>query len=230
MTHQNDQTTAQSYVQGTIDALVSFWPEIREDDAIAPEIAFPLLADWSHLQRFDPATLDTGLVRQLNTLVESDAELLGKKALAYRSLQNWGADAEQLDEAWDSVVDADEIYELEREINKLWHLLDNGSLVAFAVVKLKLSLCDDEQFQAYRAAVESAEVYLAENPDVFLPDAVLASGMLDAYRPDLHEVDAALWDTTLKHRSLQELLEEQDHPPRLDGATSRLFVPRFARG
>ena len=206
--------TAQSLVQGEIDALVSFWQDIRDDDLIGPDVAFDLLATWAHLRRFDSNTLDEGLVTRLNTLVSSDLGLVCERTLDFPFPTNWPDEASRLDDEWDYVVDDDQIDKLEHAIREHFELLDRGSLVAYAISTLGSPHCEDERYKLFLKSLLRAENYLADDPSVLLPAAVYASSMLDSYRHDLYDVDEMLWDTTIKHRCLQELIDEQENQNR----------------
>ena len=232
--------TAQSLVQGEIDALVSFWQDIRDDDLIGPDVAFDLLATWAHLRRFDSNTLDEGLVTRLNTLVSSDLGLVCERTLDFPFPTNWPDEASRLDDEWDYVVDDDQIDKLEHAIREHFELLDRGSLVAYAISTLGSPHCEDERYKLFLKSLLRAENYLADDPSVLLPAAVYASSMLDSYRHDLYDVDEMLWDTTIKHRCLQELIDEQENqnrPTVLPTETVRIliqedftFVPPLSTG
>lgn len=211
-----ESPTAQSLVQGEINALVSFWPDICNDASIAPDVAFDILATWAHLQRFAPDTLDDRLVFRLKLLVESDQNSLCEHVLNFPFPTGWDEAASQLDDAWDFVSGDIESEELDHAISEHFELLDRWSLVAYAIAKLKSQLCSDKRFLSAEESLCRAEDFLAEQPDIFLPTAVYASSMLDSYRHELHEFDEELWETTLKHRTLQELIDEQENPSQLN--------------
>jgi len=222
-----ESPTAQALVLGEIDALVTFWPDIRDDKLIGPDVAFDLLAIWAHLLRFNTDTLDETLVAQLNELVMIEQEAICEHALGVPFPSTWIETAIRLDEMWDYIVDNEGVDDLENKINEHFELLDRESLVAYAIAKLRPALVTDERFLAFDESLQIAEDYLAENPYVFAPAAIYASSMLDAYRHDRHEFDEDLAETTLKHRSLQELIDEQENPrslPRLDPNVLRRMI------
>lgn len=204
--------TAQSLVEGEVNSLVTFWPDIRDDAAISPEVAFDLLAIWAHLRRFDVASLDESLGESLTALLSRDKDAIVDAALRHPFPADWAEIADRIDETWDQVTDDDDIEHFEDAINEHFELLDRGSLVAFAVEKLGPWQLDDDRLSNLLLAVQLGEEYIANHRDVFLPAAVMASSMLDSYRHDLHEADEKLWETTLKHRVLQELIDEEETP------------------
>lgn len=207
-----ESPTAQTLIQGEINALVSFWSDVRDDNQIGPKVAFDLLAIWAHMKRFEPSTIDETLVSRLNALVTEDQNFICEQVLRSSYLDNWTDIADRLDEAWDNVADEDEIDDLEHSISEHFELLDRCSLVVYAINRLRSKVETDERFQALQNSVNHAEEHLAGDPDMFLPAAVYASSMLDSYRHDLHDADELLWETTLKHRRLQELIDEQQAP------------------
>ena len=87
-------------------------------------------------------------------------------------------------------------------------------LALYAVECLAPHLCSNPQFQELARRLDSAEEYIQSNSDVFLSAAVYASTLFDAYRQNLFEFDEKLWETTLKYRCLQELVDEQENPIR----------------
>lgn len=219
--------TAQSLIQGEINALVTFWPDIRDDEAIGPEVAFDLLAIWAHLRRFDASTLDENLISRINVLVADDLEAICEQALRFPFPLDWPDIASRLDEAWDHVAEEEEVDELEHSLNEHFELLDRASLVAYALADLKPTTCGGRRLAGVKDVLHHAESYLADHPDVFLPAAVFASSMLDSYRHDLHEFDERLWETTLRHRAIQELVDEQQNPiaiPKMNRATAQLLM------
>ncbi len=211
-TNPKESPTAQALILGEINALVSFWPEIRKDDSIGPEVAFDLLATWAHLRRFDPASLDGALVALLNALVINDLAAIGEQALKFPFPSHWSETSNRLDEAWDHVGDDEDSDELEHSISEHFELLDRGSLVVYAINRLLPAVSKHENTQLFNQFLIQAEEFLADNADIFLPAAVYASAMLDSYRIDLDDFDEPLWETTLKHRQLQELIDEQENP------------------
>ena len=214
--------TAQSLVEGEVNALVTFWPDICDDDTISSDVAFDLLAIWAHLRRFDVASLDEFLGESLTALLSRDKDAIIDAAMRNPFPVDWAEVADRIDETWDQVTDDDDIANLEDAINEHFESLDRASLVAYAVGKLDAARTDNDRLEKLVDTVELGEEYLADHPDVFLPAAVMASSMLDSYRHDLHEADEQLWETTLKHRSLQELIDEQQNPcqlPKIDSDT-----------
>ena len=187
------------------------------------ELAFEILSCWAHLRRFDPATLDDELVKTINTLVEKDSELLCKSVLYGRfpytdraCLKNFVAEVEKHDESWDYPMSDLEYWEAAKGVRDYWNLLDNWSLVAYAIKKLVLyqwgevvgKLLADEG-KSLVEDVEKASNFVIDRPDVLLHAACGADSMYAAYREDLHAFDEELAETTLKHFALVELHEEQ---------------------
>ena len=70
-----------------------------------------------------------------------------------------------------------------------------------------------ENLRAVIEEVAEGEDFLRDHPDIFLGAAEIASANLSRYRPDLDQVDELLWETTLKHQVLEELLDERDAEP-----------------
>lgn len=206
--------TSQWLVLGEIDALNSFWPLVREDQDIAPREAVNVLSTWAHVRRFSPETTDEILVERLNTLVRGDVAKLTESVLEFDFPDDWIGSAEELDDAWDFLIESDRIDDLECAIRQMFYSLDRFSLALYAVGCLAPYLRSNPQLQELRRRLDSAEEYLQLNADVFLSAAIYASTLFDAYRPDLFDFDQQLWETTLKHRCLQELVDEQENESR----------------
>lgn len=78
--------------------------------------------------------------------------------------------------------------------------------------KLRPAIVSHQGFIALKKSIGAAEDFLADHPNVFLSAAVFASAMLDSYRVDLDAFDEELSETSLKHRILQGLIDEQQSP------------------
>ncbi|MCS6852810.1 MAG: hypothetical protein NZ700_16755 [Gemmataceae bacterium] len=63
---------------------------------------------------------------------------------------------------------------------------------------------------------KQAEDFLESHPEVFLPAADWAAAWQSVFRSDLDETDFELWETTLKHRRLEELVEDLEAGPTLE--------------
>ena len=209
---ESEILTPQWLVLGEIDALLSFWPLVSGDPDIGPRQAVNILSTWAHLRRFPLKTTDESLVERLNVLVRSDPKQLAEAALRFAFPENWPESAEELDEVWDFVVESDQIDDLERSVREMFYSLDRFSLALYAVERLVPELRANPRFMELRHRLENAEEYLQINPDVFLSAAVYASTLFNSYKSDLYEFDERLWETTLKHRQLQELLDEGEIP------------------
>ncbi len=201
--------TPQWLVLGEIDALNSFWPLVREDEDIGPREAVSVLSTWAHARRFSPETKDASLVERLNALVQGDLTQLVESVLKFDFPDDCVESGKELDEAWDFLIESDKIDDLECAIREMFYSLDRFSLAIYAVGRLAPYLCSSPQFQDLQRRLDSAEEYLQLNADVFLSAAIYASTLFDAYRPDLFDFDQQLWETTLKHRCLQELIDDQ---------------------
>jgi hypothetical protein len=213
--------TAQELISGEVDSLVSLWPDVRDDDELAPSEAMHLLAVWAHLHRFVPETINEEVTPTIQQLIENDVRRIVERFAEGPFPDTWCATADELDEAWDNTIDDTAIAELERESRDLFDLLDRFGLALYAAHKLAERSTDEARLSETEERVRQAEQYLATYPDRFLPAATYATALLEAYRPDLDSFDEQLWRTTLKHRRLQELLDERDSPsplPRLDQA------------
>jgi hypothetical protein len=207
--------TPQALVVGEIGALVSFWPEVRNDDSLAPDVAADILAVWAHCRRFSPETIDAESMSRINRLVHDDAEWLVRRLLEVRfSGDDWTWQVDEIDAAWDEAVEYHTIDELERAICEQFEILDRMSLAVYAADKLTPKTAQDIQLQisAMREEVRGAEEYLADRPDLFLAAAQYAATMHSSYRDDLFCLDESLWTTSLKHCRLEELNDDLDYP------------------
>ena len=102
-----------------------------------------------------------------------------------------------------------------RELNlaavTLFDEFDRISLASCMAPRVTPDGATVEPWETWRRQVAEAEGWFASHIDAFLPAAPLAGATLAACRPDLDE-DEALWDTVLKHRSLEETIEEAAAP------------------
>ena len=196
---------------GSVDSLLSFWPLVREHPEIGPREALRILSTWSHLQRFSPVLLNRRTVDLLHKAVQNDAARLIEQFSALTFVDNWVDDAHALDESWDQIVDNDAADEADLSEILLFDTLDRFSLACHASQKLLPHGAEmPENLKALIEEVAEGEDFLADHPDVFLGAAEIASANLTRYRPDLDQVDELLWQTTLKHRALEELLDERE--------------------
>ncbi len=209
-----DWPSAQQLVLGEVDAIVSFWPEVREDDAIAPHESMNILAVWGHLRRFLPESLKSDVVGRLDDLVKSDIETLVGRFMQCIFPADWITMADAIDEAWDDAVSQEEADDLTRAIREHFEFLDRHQLALYAANHLVDATVAIPRFaeltETVSACHREAEQYLADHIDVFFPAASYAVALLGSYRQDLDSYDTSLFETTLKHRRLEELLEERD--------------------
>lgn len=187
--------------------LLSFWPEIRDDQHLAPRSARDILATWSHLRRFPEDSVATDTAKQLDQLVRTDLVRLATQALQVPfEAAAWIAEADRLYDCYDRLMDLDEIHELEMNIRDHFDRLDRHSLAADAMNLLLPMTTDSLRRQASSLCteIERAEEWLRKNPDAFLPMGTLAHAFFQAYRPDLITFDLDLWYATLKYRQVAE--------------------------
>jgi hypothetical protein len=204
-------------VQSDVSSILSFWPMVKDDPDHGPDEALRVLATWSHLERFPRETLDQAVV---DTLVKQDASKLLCWFSCLTFIDDWLDEAEQLDESWDWITDEDAADQANLVAIRLFQTLDHFSLACFASRRLPGTEIEDAlgaKLDAIEEEVAAGERFLREQPDIFLGAAVLVAGRLRRYRENLLESDDRLWETTLKHRVLEELLEE-----RSAGLTQRL--------
>jgi hypothetical protein len=203
-------------VLGEVESHLSSWREARHDAGQGAEEALELLTAWTRLRRFPPAKVEGDLFHHLDRVVRAEAEQLVERALSEPFLTCWEADANQVDEGWEAARDAQAAKDLEEHTRELFHRLDQYSLVVPAGrVLLPAGHRLWEKLEALAEEVEKAEALLAEKPDLFLAAAGLAAEELRFCRHDLEEFDEPLWETTLKHARLEELLAEQEAKPLL---------------
>ena len=196
---------------GDVESLLSFWPMVREDPEIGPREAMRVLATWSHLQRFSPDLLDQDIVGKLNEAVQGDAAKLVEHFSELTFIDDWIDHSEALDESWDWILDNDAADEADSYSLDLFDALDRFSLACHASQRLlPESSAIPEGLSALIEEVAEGEDFLRDHPDIFLGAIEIASANLARYRPDLDQVDELLWETTLKHRVLEELLEERE--------------------
>lgn len=207
-----DPPTAQSLILAEAEALLSFWPNVRDDDSLGPEEAFNLLSVWGHLRRFAPISIDSELTDRFNRLIKEELEVICGRAMEIEFPVDWIDTSIELEEAWDHVTNEDLIYAIERCVREQFKILDRASLMAYSIKQLQSFIVSDQRFIAMTDSIGAAEDFLADRPDVFLSAAVYASAMLDSYRVDLHAFDEDLAETSLKHRILQGLIDEQQAP------------------
>jgi hypothetical protein len=203
---------------GDVESLLSFWPLVRDHPEIGPREAMRVLATWSHLQRFSPDLLDREIVGKLDDAVRGDATKLVERFSELTFMDDWVNDSEALDESWDCILDNDAADEADLSGICLFDVLDRFSLACHASQRLLPQGSEvPEGLNALIEEVAEGEDFLRDHPDIFLGAIEIASANLARYRPDLDQVDELLWETTLKHRVLEELLEE-----RSAGLTQRL--------
>ena len=106
---------------------MSFWPLVRENQDIAPREAVNILSTWAHVRRFSPETTDEKLIERLNALVQDEATQLVESLLNFDFPDDWIESAEELDEAWDLLIESDRIDDLELSIRELFYSLDRFS-------------------------------------------------------------------------------------------------------
>src|SRR5262249_22601768 len=96
----------------------------------------------------------------------------------------------------------------------LFDVLDRFSLACHAARQLLPESSEvPEGLRGLIEEIAEGEDFLRDYPAAFLGALEIASANLARYRPDLDQVDELLWETTLKHRVLEELLEERDAKP-----------------
>jgi hypothetical protein len=199
-------------IQGEVASILSFWPMVRDDSDLGPDEALQVLATWSHLKRFPPNALDQAVVDELDALVLQDASKLLSCFSCLSFVEDWIDEAEQLDESWDWIADDDAADQANLVAMRLFQTLDQFSLACYAGRRLLGIEAEDARradLDALEGEVAEAEQFLSEHPDTLLGAAGLTSARLGRYREDLLECDERLWETTLKHRVLEELLEER---------------------
>jgi hypothetical protein len=153
-------------------------------------------------------------VDRLNEAVQHDAAKLVERFSELTFIDDWIDDSEALDESWDWILDNDEADEADLSEICLFDTLDRFSLACHASHKLLPEGAEvPEDLRTLIEEVAEGENFLRDHPELFLGAAQIASANLARYRPDLDEVDELLWETTLKHRVLEELLEERDAEP-----------------
>jgi hypothetical protein len=195
---------------GDVEGLLSFWPLVRDHPEIGPREAMRVLATWSHLQRFSPDLLDREIVGKLDDAVQGDATKLVERFSELTFIDDWVDDSEALDESWDWILDNEAADEVDLSGICLFDVLDRFSLACRASQRLLPEGSEvPEGLNALIEEVAKGEDFLRDHPDVFLGAIEIASANLARYRPDLDQVDELLWETTLKHRVLEELLEER---------------------
>lgn len=207
--------SSQQLVLGEINATVSFWPDVRDNDVLGPDVSLNILAIWSHLRRFKPESLRDDLVCQLNGLIEAERDAILAKYMQCVFPADWISLAEAIDVAWDDAVTQDEADNLTRDIMEHFELLDRHELALCTANSLGVNAAlpsFGEYKEKVGAYLNESEEYLADHIDVFLPAAPYAIEMLASYREDLDIYDVSLWKTTWKHRRLEELVEERDWP------------------
>jgi hypothetical protein len=203
--------SSQQLVLGEINATVSFWPDVRDND-LGPDVSLNILAIWSHLRRFKPESLRDDLVCQLNGLIEAESDAILAKYMQCVFPADWISLAEAIDVAWDDAVTQDEADNLTRDIIEHFELLDRHELALCTANSWSANAADLSGLEKLGDCLNECKEYLADHIDVFLPAAPYAIGMLASYRQDLDTYDASLWETTWKHRRLEEMVEERDWP------------------
>lgn len=204
----------QQLVLFTVEARIDFWRKVRSDNSLAPEQSLNILADWAHLRRFSPESLnqDQDVICRLNDLVKHDHEALVSHFMQTTFPVEWTSQADSIDNAWDDATTQDIADELTSAITDHFDLLDSYQLALYAADfwvadgHLRSRFADFSKRQT--ASLTKAEEYVADHVDVFLSAAPHAADMLGAYREDLYEFDSSLWATVLKHRRLEEHFEE----------------------
>jgi hypothetical protein len=202
-------TTVQDLIQGEINGF---------NDVGAAITACDVLAIWAHLQRFESETLNKQLVDEFYVKVRGSSWAVCNYALSQSEPVNWEGVMLQLDELWDHILDEDgriddeKVDQLEHQILEQFEALDRRSLLVYAISKLQPTLTDTDKFKVLENNLQQGEDFLAGKHAVYLSAARYASMLLDSYNPNLDEVNEDLFETTLKHRRLQELCDEQDYP------------------
>ncbi len=200
-------------IQGDVASILSFWPLVRDDSEHGPEEALRVLATRSHLERFPRERLDEGVVGELDVLVNRDALKLVGCFSRLTFIEDWLDEAEQLDESWDWIGDEDAADQANLVAIRLFQTLDEFGLACHASRRLLGTEIEDTlrtDLDAIETEVAEGECFLREHPDIFRGAAELVAARLRRFREDLLEHDDRLWETTLKHRVLEEVLEERD--------------------
>jgi hypothetical protein len=131
----------------------------------------------------------------------------------------WSEGVEWLRAACDAPADREREDEAARLATLLFDELDRHDLATYAARRL---VAADSAVEALGRAVRAAEDQLTHEPELFRAAAPLAVALLGLYRDDLGEFDPALFQTTLKHGRLEELLDELGARP----ALPRIVPPR----
>jgi hypothetical protein len=202
-------TLHQDMAASEAEALLEDWPEWKHDARRGAIKARNLLAVWGRLLRFPPGPED--LTGQIERLAKQDCTLLTARFFEGTALSSWSERAGDLSRAESYALDVSSIEALDFAASGLFDELDRSS-VALCMARRLLGADADISPSAQSLAkhVEQAETFLDEHPEVFRPVAPLASDLLLTFRPDLDEFDEPLWRTTVKHRALEEMLEEQE--------------------
>lgn len=194
---------------GWAEAFRDDWEECRSDPDYAPEYAWSLLAAWGEVCRFFDKLPEE--VASIPALLQRDAGALLASLGQAPPPAEWLERARRLDRAWNYAVHEEPLRDLELGAINLFHQLDRHSLAVCMARRLTAECSETTGWLAdWTRQVEQAEEFFADHVDAFLPVAFLARAVLANCRPDLDEADPELWETTLKHRRLEELGEEME--------------------
>ena len=186
------------------------WEDCRDDPALASEKARALLAGWGVLCRlFDPAE-PPGEVADVPQLLQESSRRLLDTLQQVPAPADWLERARHLDRAWEHTVRAEDLRELELAAVELFVELDDDSLALCMARRLPGAETASAWLAEWSGQVNQNQSYFAEHTETFLPAAPLAGRWLDASREDLDEADPELWETTLKHRRLEEAAQEAE--------------------
>jgi hypothetical protein len=207
------------------------WEECRDDPDYAPSKAWSLLAAWGGVCRFFPPEALPAEASAVFALVHQDAAVLLNALRQAPEPAEWLERARGLDGAWDFATGEEVVRELETAAVTLFDELDRHSLAACMAARLDPAGASAEWLAAWQRQVEEAEGWFRDHVEAFLPAAPLAAATLAACRPGLED-DEALWQTVLKHRVLEEAVEEAEAEPalpRLSESDKRAILAKLDR-
>lgn len=191
--------------------LAQDWLEDHDEPDRAPEQAGALLAAWAGLSRVIETTSWPADLADLAAQLREDKSAIMRAFLEGSPPIEWLEDAADLDRARGDLTSNEERRrELDSASVALFDRLDALELAVYQAQRLCARDMVDalQQLTEWKQQLKEAEEYLADSTHVFLPAEPIASVWQSAFLPDLDETDFELWETTLKHRRLEELQEE----------------------
>jgi hypothetical protein len=177
-----------------------------------------LLATWGNLCRLlDPAELPAEVAPLPGAVLESApcwlAALGDNLDLSY-----WLAKSRSLAGAGDYALDSEAQRELELAALQMFEELDEDGLALCMARRLPGAAGSADSLTDWARQLATNEAFFAAHLEAFLPGAWRVADFLNACRPNLDTSDPELWETTLKHRLLEEVAEESE----ADSVTVRL--------